>query len=157
MSEFDRIIGYADIKTELIRICDVLKNYGKYKALGVAPTGGLLLESDPGVGKTLMADCLIKESGRQSFVCRKDMPDGEFVKEIKKVFSSACENAPSIILLDDMDKFANEDYGCSNAEEYVTIQSCLDEVKEQGKDVFIVATTNGLSHLPDAYKKKTQL
>ena len=25
MSEFDKIIGYADIKDELIRFCDVLK------------------------------------------------------------------------------------------------------------------------------------
>ena len=25
MSEFDKIIGYADIKAELIRFCDVLK------------------------------------------------------------------------------------------------------------------------------------
>ena len=27
MSEFDKIIGYADIKDELIRFCDVLKNF----------------------------------------------------------------------------------------------------------------------------------
>ena len=27
MSKFDKIIGYADIKDELIRFCDVLKDY----------------------------------------------------------------------------------------------------------------------------------
>ena len=47
MSEFDKIIGYKDIKTELIRLCDVIKNADKYKALGVAPIGGLLLAGDP--------------------------------------------------------------------------------------------------------------
>ena len=37
MSEFDKIIGYKDIKAELIRLCDVVKNSEKYKALGVKP------------------------------------------------------------------------------------------------------------------------
>ena len=63
MSEFDKIIGYKDVKAELFRLCDVIKNTDKYKALGVAPIGGLLLDGDPGVGKTLMANCFIKESG----------------------------------------------------------------------------------------------
>lgn len=146
MSEFDKIIGYKDVKAELFRICDVIKNADKYKALGVAPIGGLLLDGDPGVGKTLMANCFIKESGRKSFVCRKNKPDGEFVNEIKNVFTEAAENAPSIILLDDMDKFANEDDYHRNAEEYVTVQSCIDEIK--GKDVFVLATTNGTDNLP---------
>lgn len=148
MSEFDKIIGYKDVKAELVRLCDVIKNGEKYKALGVAPVGGLLLDGDPGVGKTLMANCFIKESGRKAFVCRKNKPDGEFVNEIKNTFVEAAENAPSIILLDDMDKFANEDDYHRNAEEYVTVQSCIDEVK--GKDVFVLATTNGTRHLPDS-------
>ena len=148
MSEFDKIIGYKDVKAELFRLCDVIKNADKYKALGVAPLGGLLLDGDPGVGKTLMANCFIKESGRKSFVCRKNKPDGEFVNEIKNVFNEAAENAPSIILLDDMDKFANEDDYHRNAEEYVTVQSCIDEIK--GKDVFVIATANGTRKLPDS-------
>ena len=146
MSEFDKIIGYKDVKAELSRLCDVIKNAEKYNALGVAPIGGLLLDGEPGVGKTLMANCFIKESGRKAFVCRKNKPDGEFVNEIKNVFTEAAGNAPSIILLDDMDKFANEDDYHRNAEEYVTVQSCIDEIK--GKDVFVLATTNGTDNLP---------
>lgn len=146
MSEFDKIIGYGDIKKELFRLCDVIKNVDKYKALGVTPISGLLLDGEPGVGKTLMASCFIKESGRKAFICRKNKPDGEFVNEIKNVFTKAAENAPSIVLLEDVDKFANEDdYHC-NAEEYVTVQSCIDENK--GKDVFVVATVNGRRNLP---------
>lgn len=148
MSEFDKIIGYDDVKAELERLCDVIKNGEKYKALGVAPIGGLLLDGEPGLGKTLMANCFIKESGRKAFICRKNKPDGEFVNEIKNTFNEAVENAPSIILLDDMDKFANEDNQHRNAEEYVTVQSCIDEVK--GKDVFVLATTNGTRDLPNS-------
>ena len=83
MSEFDKIIGYKDVKAELIRLCDIIRNGEKYKALGVALAGGLLLDGEPGVGKTLMANCFIKESGRKAFVCRKNKPDREFVNEIK--------------------------------------------------------------------------
>lgn len=148
MSEFDKIIGYKDIKAELIRLCDMLKNGEKYSALGVTLSGGLLLGGIPGVGKTLMANCFIKESGRRAFICRKNKADGEFVNEIKKTFDKAAENAPSIILLDDMDKFANEDVNRKNAAEYVAVQSCIDEVK--GKDVFVIATCNGTGNLPSS-------
>ena len=148
MSEFDKIIGYKDIKSELIRLCDMLKNEEKYSALGVTLSGGLLLCGVPGVGKTLMASCFIKESGRRAFICRKNKADGEFVNEIKKMFDKAAENAPSVILLDDMDKFANEDVNRKNAAEYVAVQSCIDEVK--GKDVFVIATCNGTGNLPSS-------
>ena len=92
MNEFDKIIGYKDIKAELIRLCDVLKNNEKYKALGVTPIGGLLLNGDPGVGKTLMANCFIKESGRKAFVCRKNKPDGEFVKNLMNGIIQCAKN-----------------------------------------------------------------
>ena len=55
---------------------------------------------------------------------------------------------PSIILLDDFDKFANEDKDHKNAEEYVTIQSCIDEIKNY--DVFVIATANDLSLVPSS-------
>ena len=146
MSEFDKIIGYKDVKAELVRICDIVKNADKYKERGVSLPCGLILDGEPGVGKTLMANCFVKESGRKAFVCRKNKPGGEFVKEIGDVFAKAVENAPSIIFLDDLDKFANADERHRNTEEYVTIQSCIDETR--GQDVFVVATTNGTDNLP---------
>ena len=146
MSEFDKIIGYKDVKAELVRICDIVKNADKYKERGVSLPCGLILDGEPGVGKTLMANCFVKESGRKAFVCRKNKPGGEFVKEIGGVFAKAVENAPSIIFLDDLDKFANADERHRNTEEYVTIQSCIDETR--GQDVFVVATTNGTDNLP---------
>lgn len=146
MKEFDKIIGYTAIKKELEQIADTLKNGGVYAKLGVSAPKGLLLHGDPGVGKTLMANCLIKASGRKCFTCRKDKPNGDFVKYIKQVFNEAEENAPSIVFLDDMDKFANGDERHRDEEEYVTVQSCIDEVK--GKDVFVLATANYTGNLP---------
>ena len=63
-------------------------------------------------------------------------------------FDEAAENAPSIVLLDDLDKFANEDEHRRDAEEFVTVQACIDKVKD--KRVFVIATANNMNKLPDS-------
>jgi len=146
MSKFDMIIGYAAVKKELCQIADILRNRDAYDKLGVSTPRGLLLHGEPGVGKSLMASAVIEESGRPAFICRKAKPDGDFIKEIKATFDKAVAEAPSIVYLDDMDKFANGDERHPDAEEYVTVQSCIDETK--GKEVFILATANNLRCLP---------
>ena len=148
MKAIDKIIGYAGIKGELRQISDTLKNNEVYKKLGVSAPRGLLLFGAPGVGKSLMASAVIEESGRKTFTCRKDKPNGDFVKHIKDTFDKAAENAPSIVYLDDMDKFTNGDDRHPDAEEYVTVQSCIDEAK--GKDVFVLATVNNIRNLPNS-------
>lgn len=151
MRKFDTILGYKAIKTELLQIADVLKNGEVYEKLGISAPHGLLLYGDPGVGKSLMASALIEEIGRKTFVCRKDKPNGEFVKVIKKTFEEAAKNAPSVVLLDDMDKFANGDSQHPDAEEYVTVQSCIDESKD--KQVFVIATVNNIRNLPPSLRR----
>ena len=146
MSKFDEIIGYGAVKKELKQIADTLKHREYYERLGVSAPRGLLLYGEPGVGKSLMADAIIEATGRSAFVCRKDQPNGDFVKHIKDTFEQAVENAPSIIFLDDMDKFANGDERHPDAEEYVTVQSCIDNTK--GKEVFVLATVNNMRCLP---------
>lgn len=148
MSAFDKVIGYEDIKVELERYCDVLKNPERYGKLGVKVPSGILLHGDPGLGKTLMAKCFIEESGLKTFTIRKDKPDGAFVNAIRETFEKARAEAPSIVFLDDMDKFANEDDDHKNAEEYITIQAQIDENK--GRSVFVIATANEKFCLPDS-------
>ena len=148
MGYFDEVIGYPAVKKELERIADILRGNEIYKELGVKEPRGLLLYGDPGLGKTLMATSLVKASGRPMFLCRKDKPDGDFVDAIKAIFEEAKANAPSIVFLDDMDKFANTDEERRNAEEFVTVQSCIDNVK--GHSVFVLATANSLHCLPDS-------
>lgn len=147
MKAFDKIIGYASLKQELMQISDTLKNRQFYDKLGSPPQGAAALRR-AGVGKSLMASAVIEESGRPVFRCRKDEPNGDFVKKIKATFEKAAENAPSIVFLDDMDKFANGDEKHPDAEEYVTVQSCIDEIK--GKEVFVLATANDTDCLPES-------
>lgn len=146
MSEMDKVIGYEGIKTELYRFIDMINNPTKYHELGVSAPKGILLDGEPGIGKTLMAMSFIKDSGLKSYVIRKDRPNGEFIDYIRETFNKAAKETPSIILLDDLDKFANEDKTRIDAEEYVAVQACIDNVKEI--DVFVIATCNDCSKLP---------
>jgi cell division protease FtsH len=145
---FEAVVGYEDIKLELSRILDQVVSPEKYAALGVEQPHGVLLHGAPGVGKSTIAKCFMDACGRRTFVCRKDKPDGEFVNEIVRVFDQAAEAAPSVILLDDMDKFANEDENRRDAEEFVTVQACIDRVKD--KPVLVIATVNNFRKLPES-------
>ena len=84
MKEFNKIIGYTSIKRELEQIADLYINKEKYDNLGINPPIGILIHGVPGVGKSLMASALIDAIGIKCFVCRKDKPNGDFVKYIKR-------------------------------------------------------------------------
>lgn len=146
MNSFDKVIGYETIKEELLQVCDMLHNRKTYEDLGAKLPQGILLFGDPGLGKTLMAKCFIEESGIPSYTVRRNKGNDDFIGDITDTFAKAKENAPAVIFLDDMDKFANEDVGHRDAEEYVAVQSGIDEVKNH--DVFVLATANDIRKLP---------
>ncbi len=150
MSAFDKVIGYEKEKEELIQLCDMAKHAEKYAALGVTLPRGVLLHGVPGVGKTLMASALVEEMGRKSFVLRKDKSIQDFVDEIGKTFARAKEAAPSVIFLDDLDKFAS-DSNSRNPEELIAVQSGIDEVKSC--DVFVIVTANEIRELPSSLRR----
>lgn len=93
-----------------------------------------------------MAKCFIEESGLQAYTVRRNKGNDDFIGDITGTFAKAKENAPAIVFLDDMDKFANEDNDHRDAEEYVAVQSGIDEVKNH--DVFVLATANEIRKLP---------
>lgn len=145
---FDDVIGYEDIKYELKKMCDFLSNREKYEKLGAKPIKGILLQGDPGTGKTTMAEAFIKSCGRKAYICRKTKSDGDFLKKIVKIFEEAKNNQPAVILLDDIDKYSSERIRRVDAEEFVTVQSCIDDLGDS--DVFIIATSNDYDKLPES-------
>ena len=84
----------------------------------------------------------------EAFACRKTEPDGKFVDTVRKTFESAEAAAPSIVYLDDMDKFANDDERHRNSEEYVTVQSCIAELR--GQEGVVLATVQEMRCLRES-------
>ena len=148
MNTFEKVTGYETIKNELMQICDMVHNKERYEALGARMPSGVLLHGAPGIGKTLMAKCFIEECGLNTYTLRNNKGGDRFVDDITQAFESAKANAPAIIFLDDMDKFANDDEGHRDAKEYVAVQAGIDSVKDC--DVFVLATTNDIRKLPDS-------
>lgn len=146
MNAFNKIIGYDAIKEELMQICDMIHNAEIYESLGAKLPHGIMLYGDPGLGKTLMAKCFIEQSGLKAYTVRKNKGSDDFIDEITGTFKIAKENAPSVVLLDDIDKFANEDTHHRDAEEYVAVQAGIDDIK--GSGVFVLATANDIRKLP---------
>ena len=151
MKAFDKVIGYDSIKEELLQICDMIHNPEVYRRLGAKLPHGILLDGDPGLGKTLMAKCFIEESGLRAYTIRRTRADDDFIGEITATFLEAKRNEPSIVFLDDMDKFANEDNMHCDAEEYVAVQAGIDEVKDS--NVFVIATVNESRKLPRSLRR----
>lgn len=106
MDKFDeKIIGYEATKNILRQILDTLKRPELYKSKGASIPRGLLMESDPGLGKSLLATVFIKESGRKSLVFRKTSQENSFLDELRAAFLAAKEAAPSILLLEDLNLY----------------------------------------------------
>lgn len=156
---FEEIVGYEDIKRELRIISDMLNNPEIYRDLGANINDGLILSGKPGTGKTTMANCLINSTGRKAYVIRKKKSDGDFIDTIIGVFEEAKQNAPSIVLLDDLDKFSerymSDQDAVYDAEEFVAVQSCIDEIEES--EVFVIATVNNINKIPDSLLRPGRL
>jgi len=147
---FSNIIGYDDIKTTLRIIIDMLNNEEKYKKLGCNISHGLLLYGPPGTGKTSISNEVLNNVKRKKFTIRKSKSNGNFIDYINDIFIEAKNNQPSVILLDDLDKFSETD-DKSNNEEFVAIQSLVDDVKND--NIFVIATANDINVLPSSLRR----
>ena len=145
MDKFDeKVIGYESTKDILRQILDILKRPEVYKRKGISIPRGLLMESDPGLGKSLLASILMEESERKPFVFRKTSQENSFLDELRTVFAMAKEDAPSILLLEDLNLYVEST--SPYAPEWACLQACIDDAKDT--DLFVIATTNDTRYMP---------
>lgn len=105
--KFEDIAGMDDLKKEMMIMVDILKNPKKYVEKGIRPTKGIILEGNPGNGKTLFAKALAEEAN-VNFIATKGadfqsamMSMGS--KKIKSLFKKARKHKPCIIFIDEFD------------------------------------------------------
>ena len=81
-----------------------------FQTLGIDPPKGVLLLGPPGCGKTLLARAVANESDTNFFSING--PEiiskfyGESEEKLREIFQQAHKNAPSIILIDELDSIA---------------------------------------------------
>ena len=156
--------GYDYQKEEAIKLIDFFKNYEIYIKNGASLPRGVLFYGSPGNGKTTFANAIIKDSGVNSFSLSDSLYENgntKICKELVSIFNKAKENAPSVILLDEIDQLigtSNTFFGKSENEKEI-LRILLTEIdKLEGTGVLVVATGNlDMDELPPSLTRNGRL
>lgn len=105
--KFTNIAGMEELKKEMMKTVEILKNYEEYNKKGIRPIKGIILEGNPGNGKTLFAKALAGEANI-NFIATKgaDFQSAMMsmgAKKIKMLFKKAKRHKPCIIFIDEFD------------------------------------------------------
>src|SRR5690554_269236 len=152
---FDNIAGYLHEKQEALNLCKTILNYKDYSELGISLPKGLLMYGPPGVGKTLFARAIANEIGRSFIEVDFASKSSDYKDLIKEKFQEAKEKSPSIIFIDEIDKFIPEEdlfreYKSDKTREtQAMLLSLLDGFDKDG-EIMVIATVNHIRKIPDA-------
>lgn len=138
-----------------------MKHPELFQKLGIEPPKGVLLHGPPGTGKTLIAKAVANETDA-SFVTISG-PEimskfyGEPEARLREIFKSAEENAPAIILIDEIDSIAPkraEMTGERMVERRLVAQllALMDGLKSRG-NVIVLGATNQPNLLDEALRR----
>lgn len=141
---YDGIIGYEAKKAYFSVLIDEFNNYERYKKANACFPNFLIFDGAPGLGKTLFATKISNALHGQHFLLRKEESKEDLIRKIDRIFALAIANAPSVVVLDDLDKYVSDE----NDDAFGVIQSAIDKIQEKQARVFVIATTNCSEDLP---------
>lgn len=147
----DDIAGYNEEKEELKKIINLIKNYDRYKTMGIQVPRGIILQGPPGCGKTLIASVIANECGVPFFSFKAGSDGSKVLNELKKVYANAEKQTPSIVYLDELIELVTSRRFASD-----TSRACLQflltklDGVQKGMGVLTIASTNAYDDLPHA-------
>jgi len=143
--------GSPEVFEECTEVISFLKNETAYKNAGATIPRGILLDGPPGTGKTLLAKAIASETNA-NFV---SISASEFVElfvgagasKIRKLFSTARNNVPCIIFIDEIDAVGRQRGAGSinpNEEREQTLNQLLSEMDgfANNTGILVIAATN---------------
>ena len=157
--KFSDVAGLQEEKEELEEIVDFLRAPKKYTQLGARIPKGVLLVGPPGTGKTLLAKAIAGEAGVPFFsISGSDFVEmfvGVGASRVRDLFEEAKKNAPSIILIDEIDAVARRrgtGMGGGHDEREQTLNQMLVEMDGFGvnEGIIVMAATNRVDILDPA-------
>ena len=149
--DFSDVAGCEEAKNELVEVVDFLKNPECYADAGAKIPRGILLEGEPGTGKTLLARAVAGEAG-VNFISASgsefiEMFVGVGASRVRKLFEKARKNAPCVVFIDEIDAVGRQrgaGIGGGNDEREQTLNQLLTEMDgfEGNSGIIIIAATN---------------
>jgi len=130
-----------------------------FQRLGIDPPKGVLLLGPPGCGKTLLARAVANESDANFFSINGPEIMSKFYGEsearLREIFQHAQQNAPSIILIDELDSIApKREEVTGEVERRVVAQllALMDGLSGRG-NVIVIGATNRPNALDPALRR----
>ncbi len=153
---FEDVAGIDAEREQLEEVVEFLRDPNKYHRIGARIPKGILVEGDPGTGKTLLAKAIAGEAGVPFFQVNGSSFEEKFVgvgaSRVRKLFEEAKKHAPSIIFIDELDSVAQQRYGSKTNYSEQTLNQLLSEMDgfETSSNVIVIAATNHIEVLDSA-------
>lgn len=140
-------------------IVDIILHRDRYKALGIEFPSAVILHGPPGCGKTFAVDRLVDFLGWPSFQIDASSVASPYIhetsKKVAQVFDKAMENAPSVLVIDEMEAFLADREMGSGHHHVEEVAEFLRRIPEAVKnDVLIIAMTNRIDMIDPAIQRR---
>jgi cell division protease FtsH len=142
-------------------IIDIIENAEAYKAMGIDFPTAFILQGPPGCGKTYAVEQLIEYLEWPSFFVDSGSIGSPYIHETSKrisaVFDEAIENAPAVLVIDEMESFLMDRAGSANGSGHHVeeVAEFLRRIPEAAQNrVLVVAMTNMVSSIDPAIRRK---
>lgn len=157
--KFSDVVGMESLKRDMAQVMDIMLHQKEYASRGIRMPKGILLEGDPGNGKTLFAKALAGEAKVNFIPAKATDFESMFMAigpmKVKLLFRKARAKAPCIVFIDEFDGIGTRrNYSGSAIETENTriVTALLNELDgfEETKGVLVIAATNSVSALDPA-------
>lgn len=140
-------------------VVDIVQNSERYKVLGIEFPSAVVLHGPPGCGKTFAVERLVEFLGWPSFQIDASSIASPYIhetsKKVAEMFDKAIENAPSVLVIDEMEAFlANRELG-SGHHRVEEVAEFLRRIPEAvNNNVLIIAMTNRIDMIDPAILRR---
>lgn len=141
-------------------VVDIIENEARYKVLGIEFPSAIILHGPPGCGKTFAVERLVDFLGWPSFQIEASSVASPYIhetsKKVAEVFDKAMENAPAVLVIDEMEAFLSErQSGMSGQHHVEEVAEFLRRIPEAIKNrVLIIAMTNKIEMIDAAILRR---
>ncbi|MBN8451940.1 AAA family ATPase [Accumulibacter sp.] len=140
-------------------IVDIVLNRDRYKTLGIEFPSAVILHGPPGTGKTFAVERLVDFLGWPSFQIDASSVASPYIhetsKKVAQIFEKAMENAPSVLMIDEMEAFLADREMGSGHHRVEEVAEFLRRIPEAVKhEVLIIAMTNRIDMIDPAIQRR---